>query len=137
MAAINLHNDNIQTYAFRDLTLQDAWSEIAGWQEWVRARAYLEHVHSMPRDGVKSAFAFGRSYGNFEALLTAAGIPFERVGPAVWQRGFGLIKHKGETQTQKKNRHKAKAQELFPGVKVTHAVADCLLIAEWGRRQAR
>jgi len=99
------------------------------------ARAYLESVHSMPRDGVRSAFSFGKSYGNLEALLVAAEIPFERVTPSVWQKEFGLIKRKGETHTQKKNRHKALAQEMFPSVKVTHAVADALLIAEYGRRQ--
>ena len=42
---------------------------------------------------------------------------------------------KGETPAQKKNRHKALAEELFPEVKrVTHANADALLIAEYGRR---
>ena len=89
----------------------------------------------MPGQGVTSMFNFGKSYGNLEAFLVAAAIPFERVTPSVWQREFGLIKKKGETHTQKKNRHKSLAQELFPSVKVTHAVADALLIAEYGRRQ--
>ena len=89
----------------------------------------------MPKQGVASTFKFGRSYGNLEAFLIAAEIPFERVVPSVWQREFGLISKKGETKTAKKNRHKAKAQELFPSVKVTHAVADALLIAEWHRRR--
>jgi hypothetical protein len=33
-----------------------------------------------------------------------------------------------------KNVTKSRAQELFPEVKVTHAIADALLIAEYGRR---
>jgi hypothetical protein len=33
-----------------------------------------------------------------------------------------------------KNVSKARAQELFPALKITHATADALLIAEYGRR---
>ena len=117
--------------AFKSMTLLEQWNEISR----VYCKAYLESVHSMPRDGVRSAFSFGKSYGNLETLLVAAEIPFERVTPSVWQKEFGLIKRKGETHTQKKNRHKSLAQEMFPSVKVTHAVADALLIAEYGRRQ--
>ena len=61
--------------------------------------------------------------------LIAAGIPFETVTPAKWQGAMGC-RTKGD-----KNVTKRKAQDLFPGVKVTHAIADALLIAEWGRRQ--
>jgi hypothetical protein len=32
---------------------------------------------------------------------------------------------------------KRKAQELFPGIKVTHAIADALLIAEYNRRTSK
>jgi hypothetical protein len=36
-----------------------------------------------------------------------------------------------------KNISKRRAQELFPSLKITHAVADALLIAEYGRRLER
>ena len=40
--------------------------------------------------------------------------------------------------TVKKNRHKAVAQGLFPcHRKLTHSIADALLIAEYGRRVTR
>ena len=128
-------------WSFKNITTLEQWRLFqACWNSSIAdsmfdIKAYIEHVHSMPRDGVKSAFSFGRSYGNLEAFLVAAGIPFERVTPTVWQKEFGLIKKKGETKTQKKNRHKALAQELFPDIKLTHAIADALLIAEYGRRQ--
>jgi len=32
---------------------------------------------------------------------------------------------------------KRKAQELFPAIKITHAIADALLIAEYGRRMGK
>jgi hypothetical protein len=66
--------------------------------------------------------------------LIASGVPFEAVTPGKWQKEFGLLAKKGETKTAKKNRHKARAQELFPDLKITHATADALLIAEYGRR---
>ena len=99
------------------------------------AYAYIEKVHAMPGQGVTSMFNFGMNYGMLRAFLVAAGIPFETVTPQKWQKFFGLIrKDKNETNTQKKNRHKAKAQEIFPDLKITHKVADCLLIAEYGWR---
>ena len=92
-------------------------------------RAYLESVSSSPQMGVVSAFSFGRGYGNLEMALTAAGIPFERVRPQVWQKALGCMT-KGD-----KNVSKRKAQELFPDRKVTHATADALLIAYYGTKQ--
>lgn len=55
--------------------------------------------------------------------------------PGVWQKPFRLPTQKKAGNTAKKNTHKARAQELFPGLKITHAVADALLIAEYGRRK--
>ena len=68
--------------------------------------------------------------------MTAAGIRWEYVTPQKWQREFGLILPK-LSNTDKKNRHKAVAQQLFPDVKITHAIADALLIAEYCRRKDR
>lgn len=94
----------------------------------IDCKAYIEQVHSSPQMGVVSAFTFGQGFGQLEMALTAAGIPFERVRPQVWQKAMGCMT-KGD-----KNVSKAKAQELFPTMKVTHSTADALLIAEYGRR---
>jgi len=92
-------------------------------------KAYLEQVSSSPQMGVKSAFTFGNGFGHLEMALTAAGIPFERVRPQVWQKALGCMTG-GD-----KNVSKRKAQELFPHIKCTHATSDALLIAEFGRRK--
>jgi Holliday junction resolvasome RuvABC endonuclease subunit len=114
-------------------TLQDLWELIASVRlNSVTPRtgimAYIEQVHSSPQMGVKSAFTFGQGFGHLEMALTAAGIPFERVRPQAWQKALGCMT-KGD-----KNITKRKAQELFPEIKITHAIADSLLIAEYGRR---
>ncbi len=95
--------------------------------------AMIEKVHAMPKQGVTSMFNFGQSYGYLRGILVASQIPFEAVTPAKWQKRYGLIRKKKESDTDKKNRHKAVAQELFPTTKVTHALADALLIAHFCR----
>lgn len=117
-------------------TLQDLWELICDVTNHPRStidgrkhKAYIEQVHSSPQMGVKSAFTFGNGFGHLEMALTAAGIPFERVRPQVWQKAMGCMT-KGD-----KNVSKRKAQELFPSMKVTHATADALLIASYGAKQ--
>lgn len=95
--------------------------------------AYIEKVHAMPGQGVTSMFNFGRNYGMLRAMLICNKIPFESVKPQAWQAPFGL-KNSKWTKTEKKNQHKARAQELFPKITMTHALADALLIAEFARR---
>ena len=116
-------------------TLQDLWElvESIGFEAPdftpYQIKAYIEQVSSSPQMGVVSSFSFGRGYGNLEMALTAAGIPFERVRPQVWQKALGCMT-KGD-----KNVSKRKAQELFPDRKITHATADALLIAHYGTKQ--
>ena len=93
--------------------------------------AILENVHAMPKQGVASTWKFGQNYGALRMALIALGIPFETVAPGVWQRRMGCLS-KGD-----KNITKRKAQELFPGLKITHAIADALLIAEDKRRRTK
>lgn len=90
--------------------------------------AVIERVHSMPGQGVASSFKFGENYGKLQMALAASKIPFERVPPAKWQQAM-QCRTKGD-----KNVSKRRAQELFPSIKVTHAIADALLLAEYARR---
>jgi crossover junction endodeoxyribonuclease RuvC len=89
---------------------------------------FVEAVHSMPGQGVSSSFKFGRSYGFLRGLLVALKIPFEDVRPQAWQKQMGCLTG-GD-----KNVSKAKAQMLWPDMRITHAIADSLLIAEACRR---
>jgi Holliday junction resolvasome RuvABC endonuclease subunit len=90
--------------------------------------AYLERAQSMPKQGVSSTFKFGMSYGFLRGCLVSHRIPFEEVGPRKWQTVLGCLSG-GD-----KNITKARAQQLFPDVKVTHHIADAMLIAEYCRR---
>jgi len=94
----------------------------------------LEKVASRSGQGVRSIFTFGYQYGIVRASVVCHRIPLELVSPQRWQKPFGLIFPSTVTRTKKKNKHKATAQELFPSLKITHAIADALLICEWWRR---
>lgn len=89
---------------------------------------FLESVHSMPGQGVSSSFKFGRGYGFLRGIVTALKYPLHDVTPQKWQKAIGCLSG-GD-----KNVTKQKAQQLFPHLKITHATADALLIAEYGRR---
>lgn len=93
---------------------------------------YLEKVHSMPLQGVKSSFTFGENYGVLQGILLGFRLRVEHVLPNAWQKALSC-QSRGD-----KNVTKRKAQELFPLMdKMTHAKADALLIAEYGRRKEK
>ena len=78
-------------------------------------------------------------YGDYLQLhmvAIAADLDVEVVGPYDWQKFLGIEKRaKGETKVQFKRRLKMVAQDLFPDTKVTLAIADAILIAEYARRK--
>lgn len=90
---------------------------------------FIEHVHARPGQGVVSMFTFGQGYGFLRGCLISNKIPFEEVNPMKWQRGVGCVA-RGD-----KNKLKAKAQQMFPGLDITLKTADAILIAEYGRRE--
>jgi Holliday junction resolvasome RuvABC endonuclease subunit len=91
-------------------------------------RALIERVSASPQMGVVSAFTFGKGLGALEMALTAARIPFDWIIPAKWQQAM-QCRSGGD-----KNITKRRAQQLFPHLTVTHAIADALLLAETCRR---
>lgn len=102
------------------------------------ARAVIEKVSAMPKQGVSSTFKFGRGFGSWLGMLAALEIPFEYATPQAWQKVMlaGLPRGK-EASIQR-------AQELFPGVsllptakcrKPSDGMAEALLIAEFNRRR--
>jgi crossover junction endodeoxyribonuclease RuvC len=88
---------------------------------------FVERVHSMPRQGVASSFKFGHIYGFLRACVMSSDIPIYDVTPQKWQKTLGCLSG-GD-----KNVTKSKAQQLYPNLKITHAIADAILIAEYGK----
>ncbi len=96
--------------------------------------ASLELVHAMPKQGVASAFNFGRGLGLWIGILAALGIPYDLVSPQRWKAvmmdGMG----------KEKDAARVRAMQLFPSasdhlaLKKYHGRAEALLIAEYRRR---
>lgn len=104
-----------------------------------QCRAYIELVGGFMGEGGKNKasahtmFKFGQNYGVLRAAMICAGIPFKTVPPRIWQKGVGVTgRKKTEFKSQFKNRLKSRAQELFPGIKITLNTSDALLIAYYG-----
>lgn len=97
----------------------------------------LEWVNVTPQMGCVSCFTFGQGFGRLRMAAYATGHEVHLVRPQKWKQALGLIlygKSLGRHDTEKKNLNKAKAQELFPLMKVTHYIADSLLLAHYGVR---
>lgn len=65
---------------------------------------YVEEVHSMPNQGVKSMFSFGQRFGEIIGCLETLGIKYNLVLPQQWQKQFfikeGINKNKDNTKEQ-------------------------------------
>ncbi len=92
------------------------------------AMVLIEKVGAMPKQGLASTAKFMRGYGFLRGVLATLQIKREEIRPQEWQKGMSCMT-KGD-----KNISKTRAQQLFPKIKVTHALADSLLIAEHCRR---
>lgn len=126
---VGIDGSPVTSWKFKEQTERDIWDAM---KEFTLSPdvglATLEQVNAMPKQGVSSSFKFGQSYGFLRGLLAASAVPYELVRPQAWQ---GLLQCRTGGD---KNISKAKAQQLFPGVKITHANADALLLAEYARR---
>lgn len=114
----------------KDQTERDIHHWLQDSDVYADALAAVESVHSMPKQGVSSSFKFGFNAGFLRGILVASAIPFDVVTPQRWMKEMGCMTG-GD-----KNKTKEAAQRIWTaGVKITHANADALLIAEWRRRQ--
>jgi hypothetical protein len=91
--------------------------------------AILERVNTHRGWHAAGAFTFGRNVGAIRAALYGADIPHDEVSPAQWMRALGCLTRGDKRVTLRR------ARQLFPAQRLTHAVADALLLAEYGRRQ--
>lgn len=97
------------------------------------ARAIVERVAAMPKQGVSSTFTFGVSFGSILSVLQANQISIELVTPVVWKRAAGLGADK------KAALHKARL--LYPSAELHlekhHGRAEAILLARYGLQADR
>ena len=97
------------------------------------ARAIVERVGAMPKQGIASAFNFGVGFGSVLAVLQARHLPIELVTPAVWKRALGLGTDKRASLD--------KARLLYPtadlGLAKHDGRAEALLLAHWALSRSK
>ena len=113
---------------------------------------YIERVGAyMPGNAATAAVKFSRHCGNLEAFLIALQIPYHEILPAKWQTFFigkpnypkipktvqGSVRKQilAKRKTERKNKIKARAQSLYPHLRITLATADALGILAYGISQ--
>lgn len=136
--AIAILDENGKTELVRDLPIirdgKLAWVDGGQLQSMILAarkgrdaRAVVERVSAMPRQGVSSSFNFGVGFGSVLSVLQALHLPIELVTPAQWKGALGLTRDKGASLD--------KARLLFPLAELHMAKhdgrAEALLLAHW------
>lgn len=77
--------------------------------------------------GIVSTAKFMQGYGFLRGCLITIGIQVEDVRPQAWQKALGCMTRGN------KNVSKERCQRQFPQLRITHAIADSLLIAHFGK----
>jgi hypothetical protein len=103
--------------------------------------AYVEQVGGFVRtEGGQpgsAMFKFGRGFGFLLGACAGLLIPVELTTPQRWQKGMAAGVRSGLSKAEWKRKLKAQAERLFPGLRVTLATADALLILAWARKVER
>lgn len=98
---------------------------------YLNTTVILEHVHSMPKQGVASSFLFGEGKGIWRGILAAMYLTPVLVSPQRWKKKLEL--------TSDKKQARMKAMELWPFSKEQFALAkhdgraEALLMAYYGQ----
>ena len=133
IAVVNIDTKEVIDVVAMPDTIADISEFVEKYKEAVGA--YIEIVHSMPKQGVTSTFTFGQYYGYVQMAVAAHKIRCTDVLPTKWQKALSVSSKKGESYATHKSWLKGRAQQLFPKAKPTLKTADALLIAEYGRMQ--
>ena len=139
---VGLTNGNINIIGKMPLQPSDIWGYFADdlgipliGKENIHV--FIEDVHSMPTDGVRSAFSFGKHLGWLDMLLAYYHLDITRVVPSKWQEFFSLSRKTSGTDTKYHYKKyiletaKVLAPERYQK-EITLATCDAYLIGLYG-----
>ena len=135
MAIMGYSNTTGERYMMKIIPF-DPQEYIKTLKQFSGATVCIEQVHSLPREGVKSVWSFGQTYGWLLGVLDAVGLSYQTVPPNLWKKDFSLLR------TEKKQSIEV-CKRLFPGIELKRTdrcrndddnMADAALICEYARR---
>lgn len=88
--------------------------------------------HQIVTRGVKATWTFAQHYGSLRQAIIDQYIPLNEISPKYWQPFY--VSKSIKDRAERKKALKAKAQQLFPHIKVTLNNADALLIMDFARK---
>lgn len=96
-------------------------------------KVVIEDVHSMPKQGVASSFAFGRSFGNAEAIVATLGLPLVYVSPVAWKKALRIPvgSDKAYSRLRATQIFGASGEKWWPN-KGHHGRAEAAMLAVYG-----
>lgn len=106
--------------------IKEALGKISDMYPFDRCIAIVEQVHASPQAGASSGFKFGEHYGLVKTYCECIFQQLDLITPQKWQAALNC------RTSGNKNVSKARAQDLFPDMKITLATADALLLAYYG-----
>ena len=131
----------IKTLRFRSITGQGKAHKLVdarGIYEWLTRPplvevAVIEHVNAMPKQGVSSSFAFGRSTGALEALVIAVSgaTTIEWVRPTTWKKAMHVTPDKHATMDRAGMLFGVEAAKVHWPLRLDSGVAEAALLARW------
>ena len=135
MAIMGYSNTTGERYMMKIIPF-DPQEYIKTLKQFNGATVCIEQVHSLPREGVKSVWSFGQTYGWLLGVMDAVGLSYQTVPPNLWKKDFSLLR------TEKKQSIEV-CKRLFPGIELRRTdkcrtdddnMADAALICEYARR---
>jgi crossover junction endodeoxyribonuclease RuvC len=97
--------------------------------------AAVEQVHSMPKQGVTSAFTFGYGCGQINGVLAALGVPVVYVPPTVWKKRWHLGSDKERSRRTAIERWPSSADQFALKKHADRAEAALLAAFVWEDRR--
>ena len=104
----------------------------------LRAVAYVEKVHAMPKQGVSSSFTFGVNVGGIHGVLGALDIPMALTTPQCWKKRVlaGTTKDKAAAIAWCRQRYPSISLLATPRSRTPHdGMAEAMCIAHYGTLQ--
>ena len=135
MAIMGYSNTTGERYMMKIIPF-DPQEYIKTLKQFNGATVCIEQVHSLPREGVKSVWSIGQTYGWLLGVLDAVGLSYQTVPPNLWKKDFSLLR------AEKKQSIEV-CKRLFPGIELKRTdrcrndddnMADAALICEYARR---
>ena len=139
IVSIRLEHNSVVNFRFADLPIVGSGAarriNVAALRDWIMVdqhdHAFIEAAQSMPKQGIASAFRYGRAAGMLEAVVVCCNIPFTLIAPRSWKKFFNLKGSDKELSRQLAiRRYPCAASALV--LHRHHGRAEALLLAAYG-----